>query len=111
MFKNLAVDTQNFRHLLLELGVAAFQMVAHLVWLDFEAVGAFSWFAPWLPPIALDPGDRYARLWGGSIRSLQSARSPPPQGGCSPPDGVVIPQHAAPPACRPSVGPDASRVK
>jgi hypothetical protein len=28
---NLAVDTQNFCHLLLELGVAAFQIVAHLV--------------------------------------------------------------------------------
>jgi hypothetical protein len=35
MFKNLAVDTQKFRHLLLELGVAAFQIVAHLVRLDF----------------------------------------------------------------------------
>src|SRR5271168_3416432 len=32
---DLAVDTQNFRHLGLELGVAAFQIVAHLVRLDF----------------------------------------------------------------------------
>jgi hypothetical protein len=31
----MAVDTQNFRHLGLELGVAAFQIVAHLVRLDF----------------------------------------------------------------------------
>ena len=32
---DLAVDTQNFRHLGLELGVAAFQIGAHLVRLDF----------------------------------------------------------------------------
>src|SRR6202035_3707698 len=32
---DLAVDTQNLRHLLLELGVASFQVVAHLVRLDF----------------------------------------------------------------------------
>src|SRR6185312_10657109 len=31
---DLAVDTQNLRHLLLELGVASFQVVAHLVRLD-----------------------------------------------------------------------------
>ena len=36
---NLAVDTQNFCHLLLELGVAAFQIVAHLVRLDRPLVG------------------------------------------------------------------------
>jgi hypothetical protein len=36
---NLAVDTQNFCHLLLELGVAAFQIVAHLVRLDCPLVG------------------------------------------------------------------------
>ena len=32
---DLAIDTQNFRHLVLELGIAAFQIVAHLVRLDF----------------------------------------------------------------------------
>src|SRR3984957_14349093 len=32
---HLAVDTQNVRHLGLDLGVAAFQIVAHLVRLDF----------------------------------------------------------------------------
>src|SRR5580700_10902878 len=32
---NLAVDAQNLRHLLLERGVAAFQIVAHLVRLEF----------------------------------------------------------------------------
>jgi hypothetical protein len=32
---DLAVDTENLRHLLLKFGVATFQIVAHLVWLDF----------------------------------------------------------------------------
>jgi hypothetical protein len=32
---DLAIDTQHLRHLLLELGVATFQIVAHLVRLDF----------------------------------------------------------------------------
>ena len=32
---DLAIDAENLRHLLLELGVAAFQVVAHLVRLDF----------------------------------------------------------------------------
>ena len=32
---DLAIDAQNFRHLLLELGVAAFQMVTHLMRFDF----------------------------------------------------------------------------
>jgi hypothetical protein len=41
MFKNLAVDTQKFRHLLLELGVAAFQIVAHLVRLDLTSTSAW----------------------------------------------------------------------
>src|ERR1035441_6366226 len=32
---DLPIDTQNFRHLLFELGIAAFQIVAHLVRLEF----------------------------------------------------------------------------
>src|SRR5258708_12285758 len=32
---DLAVDAQDFRHLLFELGVAAFKMVTHLMRLDF----------------------------------------------------------------------------
>ena len=32
---NLAIDAQNLRHLLFELGVAVFKVVAHLVRLDF----------------------------------------------------------------------------
>jgi len=37
LFQNLdlAVDAQNLRHLLLKFGIATFQIVAHLVWLDF----------------------------------------------------------------------------
>src|SRR5450631_3674312 len=37
LFQNLdlAIDAQNYRHLPLELGIAAFQIVTHLVWLDF----------------------------------------------------------------------------
>ena len=32
---NLAIDAQNLRHLLLEIGIAAFQMVTHLMRFDF----------------------------------------------------------------------------
>jgi hypothetical protein len=32
---DLAIDAQNLRHLLLELGIAAFQIVTHLMRLDF----------------------------------------------------------------------------
>src|ERR1700676_983485 len=71
---DLAINAQNLRHLLLELGVATFQIVSHLVRLDFP----LGWsFAPRPPPrVARDScpaAGALSRAWRASSRVVHNS--------------------------------------
>ena len=71
---DLAIDAQNLRHLLLELGVATFQIVAHLVRLDFLlaeylAHRSLHQFGETFCPAA----DAFSRAWRASNRVVHNS--------------------------------------
>ena len=50
---DLAINAQNLGHLLLELGIATFQIVAHLVRLDFLLCRSFHLLTEWFGPVGI----------------------------------------------------------
>src|SRR5208337_1808181 len=72
---HLAIDAQNLRHLLLELGVATFQVVADLTWAFsgqvVRFIGSDSKSALWLGSHSIFWTER---RWGGMVKVARASR-------------------------------------